>query len=298
MKISSCNNTIDELVSIVIPTYNRADLLANAVNSVIKQDYSNWECIIVDDNSTDETREKCLELIEHDKRIKYLVNNRKKGAQGARNVGVIHSKGAWICFLDSDDCLTQDSISKRINFIKTIESPRQNIGLIYGDFVNISFHKIHGDARLWMARNMALCSFSVMMVNKFSVFKNGYMLDENFPAWQDDDFVYQISLTHSIFHSNCEVALFAPFERLDSISKSYYRLKIGLSLMLKKRKYHILKTVGIKHLLSWYLRLFYMNIMIHKDFYFFKMPFLQKFILILIRKIQKILKNKFDVLYS
>lgn len=86
--------------SIILPTYNRAHLLTKAIASVINQKYQNWELIVVDDGSIDNTKE-VVEGI-NDSRVKYLYQqNAERSA--ARNNGVDHSKGEYICFLDSDD---------------------------------------------------------------------------------------------------------------------------------------------------------------------------------------------------
>lgn len=90
------------LISVIIPTYNREDTIARAVDSVLNQNYENIELIIVDDRSDDHTRE----IIEKytDSRIKYIYNDTEKhGAGAARNIGIIASNGEFIAFNDSDD---------------------------------------------------------------------------------------------------------------------------------------------------------------------------------------------------
>lgn len=94
---------VKDLVSIVIPTFNRADLLPRAIQSVKQQSYTNWELIIVDDRSEDNTAQLIDRYIQEDQRIKYITNLRSKGAAGARNMGILHASGEYIAFLDSDD---------------------------------------------------------------------------------------------------------------------------------------------------------------------------------------------------
>ncbi|MBD8498538.1 glycosyltransferase family 2 protein [Paenibacillus sp. CAU 1523] len=91
------------LISIIIPTYNRKELLAKAIASVLAQTYKNWELIIVDDNSTDNTKELVAQFSSTDSRIRYIKNNRSKGPSGARNTGILQAQGDVIAFLDSDD---------------------------------------------------------------------------------------------------------------------------------------------------------------------------------------------------
>jgi len=90
-------------VTIVIPAYNRAHMLERTLDSFIAQTYTNWEIIVVDDHSTDNTKYVVLEYVKKEPRISYLVNERKKGAPGARNTGLLHANSEWVCFFDSDD---------------------------------------------------------------------------------------------------------------------------------------------------------------------------------------------------
>ncbi|MBF0493221.1 MAG: glycosyltransferase family 2 protein [Deltaproteobacteria bacterium] len=88
--------------SIVIATYNRAHLLERAIESVLKQSYKNWELLVVDDGSTDETSIKMKKFLEQDSRIIFLQKTHS-GLSETRNYGLQKARGKWICFLDSDD---------------------------------------------------------------------------------------------------------------------------------------------------------------------------------------------------
>lgn len=100
--------------SIVIPTYNRASFLAKGINSVLEQTINDWELIIIDDGSTDNTKE-IVESYE-DVRIKYIYQKNSERST-ARNNGVKHSSGKWICFLDSDDYYLSNHLETLNNFI-------------------------------------------------------------------------------------------------------------------------------------------------------------------------------------
>ncbi|MCB0527042.1 MAG: glycosyltransferase family 2 protein [Lewinellaceae bacterium] len=91
-----------ELVSCVVPTYNRAAFLKDAIESTLAQDYPNWELIIVDDQSADNTAEVAKAYAEKDPRIRYFLNP-QKGVSSARNYGIEMAKGQYIAFLDDDD---------------------------------------------------------------------------------------------------------------------------------------------------------------------------------------------------
>jgi glycosyltransferase involved in cell wall biosynthesis len=88
--------------SIIIPTYNRATLIQPTLDSVLTQTFQNWECIVVDDGSTDNTRELITSYIQKDERFRYVYQTNAERSV-ARNNGIGHASGEWICFLDSDD---------------------------------------------------------------------------------------------------------------------------------------------------------------------------------------------------
>jgi len=101
------------LVSVIIPTYNRASMLRRAVDSVLSQDYANLELVVVDDGSTD-TTEDIMRAVT-DPRVRYIRRNRPSGGAALpRNVGLREAKGAYIAFLDSDDEFFPGRISRQM----------------------------------------------------------------------------------------------------------------------------------------------------------------------------------------
>jgi len=107
-------------VSIVIPTKNRYPLLREAVESVCKQTYSNWEAVIVDDDSADGTIEQMLALSKKEPRIRFIRRSgNQPGAPACRNEGVAVSTGDYIIFLDSDDCLAPFCLKNRVEAMET-----------------------------------------------------------------------------------------------------------------------------------------------------------------------------------
>lgn len=95
------NDFSSPLISIVIPTYNRADLIEKAIQSILNQTYKNWELIVVDNYSEDNTKDVISAF--NDNRIFMLSTPRTGSVAASRNLGVSHSNGEWIAFLDSDD---------------------------------------------------------------------------------------------------------------------------------------------------------------------------------------------------
>lgn len=107
---------IKDLVSIIMPSYNTGAFIEDSIQSVLNQTYSNWELIIVDDCSTDNT----LEILEkiNDDRIIILKNDRNSGAAVSRNKALRKAKGQWVAFLDSDDLWHPEKLEKQIAFMK------------------------------------------------------------------------------------------------------------------------------------------------------------------------------------
>ena len=106
------------LVSIIMPSYNTATYIAASIKSVLAQTYANWELLIVDDCSTDNTDEIVKPFLA-DKRIKYLKNEQNSGAAITRNRALREAKGEWIAFLDSDDLWHPQKLEKQLTFMIT-----------------------------------------------------------------------------------------------------------------------------------------------------------------------------------
>ena len=105
-----------DLVSIIMPSYNCGRYISESVQSVLKQTYSKWELIIVDDCSKDDTREILHSF--KDKRIKLFYNKENRGAAFSRNYALKEAEGEWIAFLDSDDLWMSDKLEKQIAFME------------------------------------------------------------------------------------------------------------------------------------------------------------------------------------
>ncbi len=112
------------LVSIIIPTYNRAYLICETLDSIIAQTYINWECIMVDDGSTDGTIEILKRYCKNDNRFKYYKRpkERPKGANACRNYGFELSKGDYIQWFDSDDLMHIDKLKNKVNLLQKSEA--------------------------------------------------------------------------------------------------------------------------------------------------------------------------------
>ena len=123
------NSVIDhsdtnKVVSIIIPVYNRENYISNTLQSILAQSYKNWECIIVDDHSTDRTIEIIEGFVRDDSRFKLMVrpNEIKKGANGCRNYGYENSIGYYLNWFDSDDLMHPDFLFKKVTAFNSEES--------------------------------------------------------------------------------------------------------------------------------------------------------------------------------
>lgn len=114
---------MDIKVSVVIPTFNRGDLISETLDSVRAQTLPDWECIVVDDGSTDETETIVQQYVEKDARFQYVRRpaDRVKGGNSCRNIGLKLSKGEFIQFLDSDDLLAPDKFEEQVRALSTSE---------------------------------------------------------------------------------------------------------------------------------------------------------------------------------
>jgi len=112
-------NKENALVSVVVPVFNNADTIAETIESVLSQTYSNWELICVDDGSTDEGEAIIQRYCEQDKRILFLTRTKlPKGGSMCRNIGAFASKGDYLIFLDGDDLLTNTCLENRLKVIE------------------------------------------------------------------------------------------------------------------------------------------------------------------------------------
>jgi glycosyltransferase involved in cell wall biosynthesis len=119
--------SFEPIVSIILPTFNREKLLVRAINSVLNQTIQNWELIIVDDGSTDNTFEVVNSYLQKQENIRYIKHSNRRPPL-SQNVGIISSVGKYISFLGSDDEYKPTYLEERINFLQT----HSDVDLIHG----------------------------------------------------------------------------------------------------------------------------------------------------------------------
>lgn len=188
------------LVSVIIPTYNSEKFISKTIKSVLHQTYTDWELIIVDDCSNDQTRS-ILEKFEiKDSRIRLIfLESNSGGPAHPKNIGIKNAKGEYISFLDHDDEWFPDKLAKQVNFF--IHNKNNNVTLvtcnsvlkIFGDEHEYTTPKYRKERQLseLLNRNF-ICSCSSIVVRK-GLFDNIGLFDENLKTLDDWDLYIRIS---------------------------------------------------------------------------------------------------------
>jgi len=182
------------LISIIIPTFNRGPFLARAIQSVLEQAFQDWELIVVDDGSEDESRAIVEEFQDH--RIRHFYQE-QRGVSAARNAGIGLSRYPWICFLDSDDQWRPAKLHRQLEELECY--PHYQI--IYTDEIwirrgkRVNPRKIHRKYSGWIYhRCLPLCiiSPSSVLLHR-SILEREGLFDEDFPVCEDYEMWLRIS---------------------------------------------------------------------------------------------------------
>jgi glycosyltransferase involved in cell wall biosynthesis len=211
----------EPLVSCIIPTYNREKFLPNSIGSVLKQTYKNWELIIVDDRSTDESKKLIEEYMKKDKRIKYVKNKHNNGCYGARNQGVELVKGEYIAFLDSDDEWMSFHLSEMIEEMQ--KNP--DVDWIYSFGKKIKNNKIVLKSS-YPNSNEAKNKFKIEKRDKLFVLKKNQLT--NVLNFEISSGIQKSILRKRIFNKiNFDENFFAVADRLLPIEAIYHNFKFA-----------------------------------------------------------------------
>lgn len=195
-------------ITIIIPTYNRSKTIERSLQAVMDQTYGNWECLIVDDGSTDDTQEVVKKWSATDPRFQWYErsNDRKKGANACRNIGIENSTGDYLMFLDSDDTISATCFESRLQHFSENESveglifsTQEKKGDALGSIVNKDPENPSSGAYLKMFLSYEIPWQISSPIWKKRVFENGVRFDENLNRFQDVDFHTAMLL------SGCEV---------------------------------------------------------------------------------------------
>lgn len=184
-------------VSVIIPTYNREKMVENAIRSVLNQTFSDFEIVVIDDASTDNT-ESIIKSI-HDNRIKYIRHEKNKGGSAARNTGIMKARGEYVALLDSDDVWLKEKLEKQIDIM---ENSNLHPGVVYSGLNYIDSHgRLKGPVipffkgniySYLLEENIVLGGGSTALIRK-DCFDEVGLFDENLPSRQDLDLWLRIS---------------------------------------------------------------------------------------------------------
>ncbi|WP_321494390.1 glycosyltransferase family A protein [uncultured Desulfobacter sp.] len=188
-----------DMISVVLPTFNRAWTLAKALDSALAQDYLNREIIVVDDGSTDGTREL---LAGYKDKIRVLFQD-NKGVSAARNLGIRESRGSFIALLDSDDAWEKNKLSCQMAFFQSnpgaMICQTEEIWIRKGKRVNPkNKHKKPSGMIFEPSLKLCLVSPSAVMIKK-QLFDRKGMFNEAFPVCEDYDLWLRISHDTPVF---------------------------------------------------------------------------------------------------
>jgi glycosyltransferase involved in cell wall biosynthesis len=192
------SHPVSPTVSVIIPTFNRWPLLGEAVESVLAQDYVDYELIVVDDGSTDETAGR---LNQFGSRLRFFTQA-NRGVSSARNLGARHARGDYLAFLDSDDLWLPQKLAVQIVFMMqnpTVQICQTNeIWIRHGVRVNpkARHQKPSGDIFL-PSLELCLVSPSAVMLRR-DLFEQLCGFDENFPVCEDYDLWLRIGVDHPV----------------------------------------------------------------------------------------------------
>ena len=227
---------MNPVVSIIIPTFNRENLLNETLNSIRNQTYTNWECIIIDDISTDASVELINNFRLKDTRFNLIIRplNIVKGANSCRNIGIENAQGDYIMFFDSDDLLKDNCIENRVSEFKK-KSNYDMLVFSMGVFENFSKPEIYPKRKVInynVKKTINEFIFSDTLpwnicrpIYKSTFIKNKIKFNEKIHNFQDDEFnlrvLYHLKPKYlSIDFTDC-------YYRFDTISVKKYNNLIG-----------------------------------------------------------------------
>ncbi|MBD3246520.1 MAG: glycosyltransferase [Candidatus Omnitrophica bacterium] len=187
--------------SVIIPAYNRSDFLKIAMESVLEQTFTDYELIIVDDGSTDDSRDLIAQYLPHPQINAFQQDHR--GVSAARNLGLRHARGEYVCFLDSDDRFRTHKLELMHEHIQNFPEYRvfhtEEVWYRNGTLLpQKSYHKKPSGWVFRQALELCCISISTAAVQK-GIFQLLGTFDENLPACEDYDFWLRVSAKFPVY---------------------------------------------------------------------------------------------------
>lgn len=243
---------MNPIISIIIPTFNRSKLLLETLDSIKKQSFKDWECIIVDDWSTDNTELVVTSYIRSDFRFKYFKRpeHKIKGANACRNYGLEISTGKFVNWFDDDDIMQKNKLDKQYNILMNNTAP---ICICQSNTFENSINNILMSSELSIQKNENLLNLfvtqkftfltQVPLFKKSFLLKNNLFFDESLQAAQEWEF-----LARSLYHASDNVILCNEY-------LVYYRrhnksISLGMDYENRKWNYYLARAKIYKFLAS------------------------------------------------
>jgi glycosyltransferase involved in cell wall biosynthesis len=223
-------------VSVIMPTYNRAKLLGRAIQSILDQTYQDFELIIVDDGSTDDT-ESLVKSFNSEK-IRYIRHRKNRGASAGRNTGIRSAQGEYVALQDSDDEWMPEKLEKQMRAFAT--APPE-VGVVYTGFYIIVNNKKKympsasitpkdGNIFSSIIKGEYLVSPQTIVVKR-ECFERAGMFDERFPAMEDWELSLRLSRHYHFKYINEPLVLY--YVQPDSISRNKSALTKSYKMILE-----------------------------------------------------------------
>jgi len=228
---------IDKKVSVIIPTYNRASLVKEAIESVLSQTYDNFEIIVIDDGSTDNTREL---LGPYKNKINYIFM-KNMGVSAARNEGIKKSKGDYITFLDSDDLWSANKLEEEIKYFD--ENPKAKVcytdEIWFRNGARVNPRKKHykpsGEIFLELLPLCRISASSIMI--KREVIEDIGLFDDTMPVCEDYDYWLRIALKYTICFIDQPLII-----KRNGLGQNLSQMYCGMDMFRVKSMENILKN--------------------------------------------------------
>lgn len=245
-----------KLISIIIPTSNRAHLIIETLVSIQKQTYVNWECLIIDDGSTDNTISVLSNFLKYDNRFTYLrrPKNRLKGPSSCRNYGFELSKGSFVQFFDSDDIMHHNHLEEKIIAIKATDFVVCKIQEFQGDF-DFDLFKTDNVPDILKFDDLFeafVCgNFPMMMVApmwRAEVLKRHLPFNENLHILEDHELYARILFEFKTYAIVNKTLIYYRQSQTSSMNQFYVNLQSGIDsyLLAKKSVLKLSQSKNIK----------------------------------------------------
>lgn len=251
------------LVSVIIPSYNHVQFLADAIESIQKQTYTHTEIIVVDDGSTDDTSS----LVKKYPGVTYLYQE-NQGLSAARNTGIAASRGDFLLFLDADDILYPDALAHNLSILQqhpqvAFVSGAYDVVSSEGNFLKEVVWDIREDHYLFLLERNYIAMHATVMYRRW-VFST-FQYDTSLRSCEDYDLYLKIARDHPVLHTTRKLAAY----RMHATNMSAnYEVMLDHSLLVLNRQWPLLRSQtekdaykrGIRFWKGYYCSLLYVHL--------------------------------------